>query len=77
MFSWWFLLLYKTENSQPPRAAFHHEGLKVITKGSGDGGEGRKQTLLRVEFWEKPSSSLSTPAWGMGRSRRKLTALLL
>lgn len=61
MFSWWFLLLYKTEHSQPPRAFFHLEGLKVITMGSGMEGKAKNKPCLRVKFREKPSSSPPTP----------------
>lgn len=71
MFFRWFLLLYKTENSQTPRASFDCVGLKVITMGSGMEGKKKKKgkPLLRVKFREKPSSSPPTTgpqhgAWG-------------
>lgn len=66
MFSWWFLLLHKTEPSQPPRASFHLEGLKVITVGSGTEGKAKLKPLLGVKSREKPGSSSPTPGPSMG-----------
>lgn len=82
MFFRWFLLLYKTENSQTPRASFDHVGLKVITMGSGMEGKEKKkrQTFTQSEILgaaQLLSPNHRAPAWGLGRSRRKLTALLL
>lgn len=68
------LLLYKTERSQPPRASFHHEGLKVITPGSGMEGKAKGKPLLRVKFREKPSSSPPAlgPSMGCGEKQEEV-----
>lgn len=57
-----FCFYTKLRTVKPLRASFDHEGLKVITMGSGMEGKTKSKPLLRVKFREKPSSSPST--WG-------------
>lgn len=50
MFFQWFLLLYKTENSQTPKGFLWPWGAESHYNGQWDGGEDKKQTFTQSEI---------------------------